>query len=92
MSHILHRVLRMDDVVWDRTVKRIHVNGEVCNVCHREYSAFLSFKTATGDRSVDSRVKFINLPCKHFDPIGSWELAPDVLTRLLLVAEDADVL
>lgn len=90
MSRILHRVLRMDDVAWDRTVKRIHVNGEVCNICHREYSAFLSFKTASDGKGVGSRVKFINLPCKHFDPDGSWELAPDVLARLLLVAEEIE--
>ena len=84
MSRILHRVLRMDDVAWDRTVKRIHVNGEVCNICHREYSAFLSFRTVTAS----SRVEFVNLPCKHLDPDSSWELAPDVLARLILVAEE----
>jgi len=78
----------MDDVVWDRAVKRTPVNDEVCGVCHREYSAFLSFRIASDDKGVGSRVGFVNLPCKHFDPDGSWELAPDVLARLLLVAEE----
>lgn len=84
----MSRVLRMDDVAWDRTVKRTPVNGEVCNICHREYSAFLSFKTATGDRNVESPLKFLNLPCTHLDPNGGWGIAPDVLARLILVAEN----
>lgn len=80
----MSRVLRMDDVAWDLAVERIHVNGEVCNTCHREYSAFLSFRTVTAS----SRVEFVNMPCTHLDPDGSWELAPDVLARLILVAEN----
>lgn len=87
MSHILHRVLRMDDVAWGCPVTRIPVNGEICNVCHREYSAFLSFKTATGD-SLLRPMKFVNLPCGCVDPVEDSEVASDVLVRLILVAGD----
>ena len=87
MSHILHRVLRMDDVVWDRPVKRTPVNGEVCNICHKPYTAFVSFRIAIPN-SLLRPMKFVNVPCGCVDPAEDSEVASDVLVRLLLVAGD----
>ena len=83
----MSKTLQMKDVLWDREVARTTTRDGRCAVCHKPYTAFVSFRIAIPN-SLLRPMKFVNLPCGCVDPAEDSEVASDVLVRLLLVAGD----
>ena len=92
-------IITMDDVCWEGLIRRTTVSDERCIVCKAPYESFLDFRCSPPDEAfldfrcsppdmLGNTVTFLNLPCGHVDPNGGWEIAPDVLARLILVAEN----
>lgn len=84
-------VIQMKDVLWGLKVARIATRDGRCAVCRKPYTAFVSFRIAIPN-SLLRPMKFANLPCGCIDPVEDSEVASDVLARLILVAEDANIL
>lgn len=84
--------LTMSDISWDRRIVRVsRPEGYRCGCCTKPSGTYVS-ATGTfmvGESTCIRETAVVNLPC-GCAAMGLvwWRAAPDVLARLILVAED----
>lgn len=87
-------LLTMSDILWDHRIVRVsRPEGYGCGCCSALTDAFIQaavFSSSVGPRP--PQVAIINLPCGCVTTGGEyWRAAPEVLARLILVAEEIDL-
>lgn len=85
-------LLTMSDISWDRRIVRVsRPEGYRCGCCTKPSGTYVSAITGVelGHDSSLRKTAIINLPCGCAAMgLGWWRAAPDVLARLILVAEE----
>ena len=78
-------LLTMSDILWDHRIVRVsRPEGYGCGCCSALTDAFIQATTTCA-----LVVAIINLPCGCITVGGTyWRATPEVLTRLILVAEE----
>ena len=84
-------LLTASDISWDHRIVRVsRPEGYGCGRCSALTDAFIqaaAFSSSVGPRP--PQVAIINLPCGCVTMGGEyWKAAPEVLARLILVAEE----